>query len=413
MNILIIGNGGREHAIAESIAKSPHSEKIYFSGHNGGAKGKILNAELDLEFENIEKFILKNDIELTVVGPENPLNEGIVDFLKERGHKVFGPEKKSAFLEGSKAFAKKFMEKYGIPTAEYIEFFDYETALNSYDKFGFPVVIKADGLCAGKGVYICENKNEAEKALNDIFLDKIFAQEGSKIVVEKFLKGFEASLLCFVSKDKIYPFDTAMDYKRIYENNLGPNTGGVGCISPNPLWDKNHNLQSDSILRKIEIGLKEENLQYSGILFIGYIIDSGKVYVLEFNTRFGDPETEVLLPRLKSDLLENIMQSIDEKEVKLDFEDNVSMATILVSDGYPGKFKKGFEITGIDDLEDGVFLFHNGTKNHEGKILSNGGRVLSVVAKEKSLERAREKVYRNLKKISFENMSFRTDIGKI
>lgn len=414
MNILIIGNGGREHAIAWALQKSPKLGKIYFSGHSGVASDNILNANLNISnFEIIDKFIKENDISLVVVGPENPLNDGVVDFLKGRGHKVLGPEKKSALLEGSKSFSKKFMQKYEIPTADYEEVSDYETAISKCELFGFPTVIKADGLCAGKGVYICQNKSEVENALKEIFIDQVFAQEGSKVVIEKFLQGFEASLLCFVSGNKIYPFDTAMDYKKIYENDLGPNTGGVGCISPNPYWNDDFNVQSQSILKKIEKGFECENLGYSGILFIGYLVDNGKVYVLEFNTRFGDPETEVLLPRLKSDLLENILQSVNLEEVKLEFEKNYSMTTILVSNGYPKTFEKGYEIIGLNNLDSNIIVFHNGTKIEDGKILSNGGRVLSVVSVSDSLENARKNVYKNIEKINFENMSFRTDIGNI
>lgn len=413
MNILIIGAGGREHAIACSLAKNKTIDKIFISKHNGGAGGKIINAEIDHDnFDEVNKFILSNDIGLTIVGPEDPLNAGIVDFLESKGHRVFGPKKKSAILEGSKYFAKKFMNKYGIRTAKYRHFNSYEKALEGLNEFGYPTVVKADGLCQGKGVYICQDRSHAENAIKEIFLDKVFKDEGGSIVLEEYLQGFEASLLCIVSGNKIYPFDTAMDYKKIYEKDKGPNTGGVGAISPNPYWNNDLQNQSEEILAKIEKGLDEENIGFSGILFIGYLIQDEKIYVLEFNTRFGDPETEVLLPRLKSDLLDNINQSIDGKKVILDFDDKVSMATILVSKGYPKSYEKGFEIKGLDKLSDQI-IYHNGTKSEGGKIFSNGGRVLSLVALADSLEEAREKVYENINKISFKNMTYRKDIGQI
>lgn len=413
MNILIIGAGGREHAIASCLAKNNTVDKIFISKHNGGANGKIINAEIDHDdFDQVDKFINSNDIGLTIVGPEDPLNAGIVDFLESKGNRAFGPKKKSAILEGSKYFAKKFMDKYGIKTAKYRHFKSYEEALEGLNEFGYPTVVKADGLCQGKGVYICQDRLLAENAIKEIFLDKVFKDEGGSIVLEEYLQGFEASLLCFVSGNKIYPFDTAMDYKKIYEGDKGPNTGGVGAISPNPYWNKDLQAQSEEILDKIENGLEQEDIGFSGILFIGYLIQDGEIYVLEFNTRFGDPETEVLLPRLKSDLLDNINQSIDGEKVVLDFEDNVSMATILTSKGYPKLYDKGYEIKGLEELSDEI-IYHNGTKSEGGKVLSNGGRVLSVVALANSLENARKKVYENIEKISFENMIYRTDIGQI
>lgn len=442
MNILIIGNGGREHAIAESLSKNSMVKQIFISTHNGGSNGKIINANLpDNSVESIDKFLLETKIDLVVVGPEQFLSEGIVDHIQAKGIKAFGPRKSAARLEASKAFAKEFMNKYEIPTAKHVHYDNYDAAVTGLEEFGYPVVIKADGLCAGKGVLICQNESEAIEALQNIFHDKVFGDQGAEIVMEQFLSGFEASLLCFVSGDKVYPFDTAMDYKKIYEDDQGPNTGGVGCISPNPYWTAEHDAQSELILRKIEKGLAAENLEFTGILFIGYLIEDDKVYVLEFNTRFGDPETEVLLPRLNSDLLQNILQSVAGKPVELEFADNVAMTTILVSDGYPGKYETGFEITGLQDVDSDILVYHNGTKLVAGvedadsqqvdsiaasqtnsankssaldqKIITNGGRVLSVVAVKDDLESARQAVYANIDKIKFANMSYRKDIGKV
>lgn len=414
MKILIIGNGGREHAIAESLSKNRKVEQIYISTHNGGATGKIINANLaDNSVETIDRFLAETNIDLVIVGPEQFLSEGIIDHIESKGIRAFGPHKSAARLESSKAFAKDFMNKYEIPTAKHYQYDNYDDALAGLSEFGYPVVIKADGLCGGKGVLICQDKDEAIKALKDIFHNQVFGDQGSEIVMEQFLSGFEASLLCFVSGNKIYPFDTAMDYKKIYEDDLGPNTGGVGCISPNPFWSADLDQQSNQIIRNIEHGLAEENLEFTGILFIGYLVENGKLYVLEFNARFGDPETEVLLPRLNSDLLENILQAIDGKPVVLDFANNVAMTTIIVSEGYPGEYKTGFEIKGLTDVDPQALVYHNGTKNVENKILTNGGRVLSVVAVAEDLESARQTVYQNIKKINFENMSYREDIGKI
>ncbi len=413
MNILIIGSGGREHAIAVCLSKNSQVEKIYLSNFNGGQEDKIEIKHIDhYNFDEVDKFIVDHGVDLTIIGPEDPLNAGIVDYLQDKGHRVFGPRKKSAILEGSKLYAKEFMDKYSINTAKYRSFDSYENALAGLDEFGYPTVVKANGLCQGKGVYICKDREEAELAIKEIFLDKIFKDQGASIVLEEYLQGFEASLLCFVSKNKIYPFDTAMDYKKIYENDLGPNTGGVGAISPNPYWNDDLQEQSDLIIKAIEDGLEKEDIGFSGILFIGYLVQDGKLYVLEFNTRFGDPETEVLLPRLKSDLLENINQSIDEKEVKLEFDKNYAMATILCSMGYPKAYDKGFEIRGLEDLRDQI-IFHNGTKRNGQKVYTNGGRVLSVVALADSLDQARKKVYENIEKISFDNMTYRKDIGLI
>ncbi|MGI6579233.1 MAG: phosphoribosylamine--glycine ligase [Saccharofermentanales bacterium] len=421
MNILIIGNGGREHAIAEALLKNEATERVYISTHNGGANERIINAELpNNEMESIDRFLAKTQIDLVIVGPEQFLSEGIIDHLEAKGIKAFGPYQAAARLESSKAFAKDFMGKYQIPTAKYFKYDNYDAALAGLQEFGYPVVIKADGLCGGKGVLICQNEEEARQALTDIFRNRIFGDQGAEIVMEQFLSGFEASLLCFVSGNKIYPFDTAMDYKKIYDNDLGPNTGGVGCISPNPYWTADLDRQSDEIINKIEKGLAEENLGFTGILFIGYLVENGKLYVLEFNTRFGDPETEVLLPRLKSDLLTNIMQSVENKPVELDFADNVAMTTIIVSQGYPGKYETGYEITGLDLVDPDILVYHNGTRqivasnsDQKAKIITNGGRVLSVVAVKESLEAARQAVYNNIRKIHFTDMSYRTDIGKI
>lgn len=414
MKILIVGSGAREHAIAWKLAQNAQVEKVYFSTHNGGATGKLENLNLpDNQLSTIQEYLGSNPVDLVIIGPEDPLNAGIVDALKAQGIKVFGPEKAAAKLEGSKAFAKTFMQKYGVPTADYEKCHNLTDAKEALKHFDYPVVIKADGLCAGKGVYICKDEAEAYKALHEIFIDKVFADQGASVVLEQFLQGFEASLLCFVSGNKIYPFDTAMDYKKIYEGDLGPNTGGVGCISPNPYWTPELTAQSDQILRKIEQGLEAENLGYAGILFIGYMVKEDQIYVLEFNTRFGDPESQVLLPRLQSDLLENIQQALNHQEVRLTFCADQCMTTILVSEGYPKTYQSGYEIHGLDQLPEDMLVFHNGTKQQDGKLITKGGRVLSITAKAPELEHARVAVYDAIKNLSFENMRYRKDIGAV
>lgn len=413
MNILIVGNGGREHAIAVALAKSNKSKAIYLLGPNGANEDKIHTLEASQDFNQIEDYIKSLDIDLTIIGPENPLNEGIVDFLQERGHSVFGPNKKSARLEGSKSFAKSFMEKYDIPTASYQTFDNFEAALEASGLYGYPEVIKADGLCAGKGVFICQNKDESEAALKSIFLDQIFKDQGSFVIIERYFTGFEASLLCLVSGNKIIPFDTAMDYKKAYNDDKGPNTGGVGCLSPNPYWQAEHQKASDEILRKIEKGFEKEDLGYSGILFIGYMTHDDELYILEFNTRFGDPETQVLLPRLESDLIDLIEKSLAKEDIELTWSNQVAMTTILYSRGYPASYEKGYEIKDLSDSLDDSYIYHNGTKRDGEKILTNGGRVLSVLALGNDFNEARDKVYQRIDQIHFDNMAYRTDIGML
>ncbi len=414
MDILIIGNGGREDALAKSLLKSDKIETIYISPQVGFSHEQIKSINIDVsDLEALRNFALEKHIDLTIVGPELPLNIGIVDFFKEKGLKIFGPDKKSAYLEGSKDFSKEFMEEYGIPTARYERFDDYDEARSCLGIYGYPQVIKADGLCAGKGVYICKDPNEAEEALKEIFLEDRFGDEASKIIVEDYIDGPEVSLLCFVSGNKIYPMDTAMDYKKIGEGDRGPNTGGVGCISPNPYWTDKLQLQSDEIIKRIEKGLEDRDLGYSGILFIGYIIDGSKLKVLEFNTRFGDPETEVLLPRLESSLLDNIMDSLEERPVKMAWSSKKAVGVILTSKGYPLAYESGYEIKGLDRLDQDLILYHNGTRLEGKSLQTNGGRVLSLLALGENLEEARNKVYENIKKIECSNLTYRKDIARL
>lgn len=416
MKILVIGSGGREHTLCWKISQSPMVEKIYCAPGNGGTAGigENLNIQVD-DIDELLRFALDYKIDLTIVGPEAPLVMGIVDKFQGAGLKIFGPNEKCAQLEGSKEFSKKFMEKHGIPTAKYKSFTNYQDALKGIKDFSYPLVIKADGLCAGKGVIICQDKAEAENTLDEILNQNIFGSQGNKIVIEEFLDGIEASLLCFVTEGKIIPMESAKDYKQIFDGDLGPNTGGVGCYSPSPLFTPQlKNTIQDNILDKISLALKKDGLDFKGILFIGFMIVEGQPKVLEFNVRFGDPETQVLIPRLNTDLITLFLKTIDGtlNNSDLKWSNEFCITTILTSKGYPGDFIKGYQINGIDKLDNNIILFHNGTIYRNEKLLTNGGRVLSVTSLGETLEEARDNIYGNIDRISFEGMCYREDIGR-
>lgn len=413
MKVLVIGNGGREDAICKKISESNKCTELFCSKGNAGTLRYAENVELNSN-EEIFRFSNDNNIDLVVVGPEAPLCEGIVDLFKESNIKVFGADKKSARLEGSKDFAKKFMKKYDVPTARYETIKSIEEGKKAIENFSYPIVIKADGLCAGKGVRICNTKDEVLDYFKELFEDKIFGKEGSTVVIEEFLRGKEASLLCFVSKGNLIPMESARDYKRIFDNDEGENTGGVGCYSPSELFNEELKLKIEKTLEKISNGLKNEHLEYSGILFIGFMIDED-AKVLEFNVRFGDPETEVVLPRMESDLLLAIEKSLDGslKREDLKWKKEKCLTVILTSRGYPKKYEKGKEISGIDLVDKDIYVYHNNTKVNGSKILTDGGRVLSVTALGNSYDEIREKVYKNIEKISFETKQYRKDIGKM
>lgn len=413
MKVLVIGNGGREDAICKKISESDKCTELFCSKGNAGTLRYAKNVELNTN-EEIFEFSKNNDIDLVVVGPEAPLCEGIVDLFKGSNIRVFGADKKSARLEGSKDFAKEFMKKYDVPTAKYETIKSIEEGKKAIENFSYPIVIKADGLCAGKGVRICNTKDEVLDYFKELFEDKIFGKEGTTVVIEEFLKGKEASLLCFVSKGNLIPMESARDYKRIFDNDEGENTGGVGCYSPSELFNEELKLKIEKTLEKISNGLKNDHLEYSGILFIGFMIDED-AKVLEFNVRFGDPETEVVLPRMESDLLLAIEKSLDGslKREDLKWKKEKCLTVILTSRGYPKNYEKGKEISGIDSVDKDIYVYHNNTKVNGSKILTDGGRVLSVTALGNSYDEIREKVYRNIEKISFETKQYRKDIGKM
>lgn len=415
MKVLVIGSGGREHTICKKL-KADGLEEIYCAPGNGGTS--LVATNVDIKSDNIEElvsFARTNKIDMTIVGPELPLVIGIVDRFEEEGLKVFGPNKSSARLEASKDFSKMFMEKYGIDTARYRSFTNYEDAIKGIEEFSYPLVIKADGLCLGKGVIICKNLEEADKTLKNILEDKVFGDEGSKVVVEEFLDGIEASLLCLVSKNKIVPLEAAKDYKKIFDGDQGPNTGGVGCYSPSPLFTKDFNDQVEGILRNIELGFEGEGLNFTGVLFIGFMIVNGQAKVLEFNTRFGDPETQVVLPRLKSNLYEVLDRTItgDLEEDDLIWDLRKSLTVILTSRGYPESYGKGYLIEGLDNVDEDIIVVHNGTERRDGGFYTSGGRVLSIISLGNDFESIRQLIYKNIEKISYEGKQYRKDIGII
>ena len=414
MRVLVIGNGGREDAICKKISESKKLTKLYCSEGNAGTLRYAENVKLKSNDEILD-FAEKNNINLVIVGPEVPLCEGIKDKFDKTNIKVFGADKESAKLEGSKDFAKEFMLKYNIPTAKYETVTSKSEGEKVIKHFTYPLVIKADGLCAGKGVKICQNELEAKEYLKELFEEKIFGQEGTTAVIEEFLEGKEASLLCFVSDGNLIPMESARDYKRIYDGDKGENTGGVGCYSPNELFNEDLKKSIKPVLEKISYGLKQENLAYSGILFIGFMIKNNEPKILEFNVRFGDPETEVVLPRMESDLIDVIEKSIEGtlKAEDLTWKKEKCMTVILTSKGYPLKYEKGKEISGIENVDEDIYVYHNNTEFKNNKILSAGGRVLSVTALGSDFEEMRKRIYKNIEKINFENKTFRKDIGII
>lgn len=417
MNVMVVGSGGREHVICWKLSQSKKVNKIYCIPGNAGIEDSAECVDIKVDdFDKIIEFSQKNHIDLAVIGPEAPLVEGLADILIEKDIKVFGPVKKGAKLEGSKIYSKEFMERYDIPTAKYKKFKDPLKAKKSLKEFKPPYVLKADGLAAGKGVLICSTELEGKQAVEKLMEDKKFGDAGKNIIIEEFLDGIEGSLLCLVSKNKLIPMESARDYKKAKDNDLGLNTGGMGCFSPNPLFTEELKKHiKKNITDKIEIGLKEEDIVFTGILFIGLMIKDNQAKVLEFNVRFGDPEAQVVLPRLDGDLSDILLKTIS-GEISLDdlkWKDEKAVAVILTSGGYPEKYKKGIEIKGLDTVGKDVTVFHSGTKKIDEKYYTDGGRVLAVIALAENLEKAREKVYNNIIGIKFDNMQYRKDIAKL
>lgn len=417
MKILIVGSGGREHAIAWKLAQSKKVEKLYCAPGNAGiadvAECVPVKAE---DIEGICGFAEENGIDMAVIGPEVPLSMGITDALQEKGIRVFGPDKSCSRLEGSKAFTKAFLKRHDIPTAGYKEYTDKETLKKDIGIFGYPMVIKADGLAAGKGVVIAEDKEAAEKAIEEMMGDRVFGDAADTIVVEEYLTGVEASMLCFVDGKTIVPMESAQDYKRIFDGDKGPNTGGMGTYSPSLVFNEELEKQiKDRILTPTINGFTADGLDFHGVLFIGLMISEDGPKVIEFNNRFGDPETQSVLMRLESDLADIfdacIDGTLDKQEIK--WSDKRAVCVVLASAGYPGSYEKGKIINGLNDVDDDVVVFHAGTSAKDGSIVTSGGRVLGVTAMGDTHEEAREKAFANVERISFEGAQYRKDIGKI
>lgn len=417
MNILIVGNGGRESAIADTIKRFRPEAAIFVAPGNGGTATKYTNVPIGVnEITKLVNFAKEKAIDLTIIGPEEPLVLGIVDAFEAEGLPVFGPNKACSTFEGSKDFTKIFLTKYGIPTAKYLTFTNEEEtkALEVVKTFDLPVVVKADGLAAGKGVIIAESYEEAQMAICEIFSNK-FEGAGDKLVIEEFLNGIEASLLCFVDGKSIVPLETARDYKRALDHDGGLNTGGMGGFSPNPIITESVMKQvQDEILDPIIKGFKTEELDYKGILFIGLMIDEKGPKVLEFNVRFGDPETQSILSRLETDLVDVFYACMNGKldQIDLKWSKKQSVTVVLASRGYPETSEKNILIKGCDALNSDTYLYHGGTVFKEGQILTNGGRVLAITRLGNTLEEARAAVYEEVKKINFAGMQYRTDIAK-
>lgn len=418
MNILIVGGGGREHAIAEAVRKSPRADKIYCAPGNAGM-GEIAEC-VDIkvmEFDRLVKFAKKHDIDMAIVGPDDPLVGGLVDSFEEAGIRAFGPEKKAAILEGSKAFSKELMKKYGIPTAEYRVFTDAAKALSYLDKAKLPIVLKADGLALGKGVLICNTLDEARNGVKEIMLDKKFGSAGNKMVIEEFMTGREVSVLTFCDGKTVKIMSSAQDHKRAGDNDTGLNTGGMGTFSPSPFYTKKINdYCKKHIFQPTVDAMKAEGRDFKGVIFFGLMLTEDGPKVLEFNARFGDPEAQVVLPRMKNDILDVMEACIDGTlgKIKLEFEDNAAVCVVLASEGYPVKYTKGHVIKGLEKFADkeGYYCFHAGTKKTTKGIVTNGGRVLGITAKGGDLHKARSNAYEAVTWVDFDNKYFRRDIGK-
>ena len=419
MKVLVLGGGGREHALCYILSKSSKLTKLYCIPGNGGISeiAEIPEGIGINDFEKIKEFCLKEKIDLVIPGPEEPLVKGIKDFLSEAGILVFGPDKYGALLEGSKAFAKKIMEKAQVPTSQYEVFDSYEEALKFVKKRGVPIVVKADGLCAGKGVFVCQTVEEAEKALEKIFIKKIFGEAGSRVVIEEYLEGEEASYIVIADGENFKALPTSQDHKRLLDNDEGPNTGGMGAYSPAPLVNEAVRKKiEERIIAPILKTMKEEGHPYTGFLYAGLMISQGEPYVLEFNCRLGDPEAQAILPRIENDFLEMVGKALSGKlrEYELKESSKACVCVVMASKGYPGSYEKGHIITGLEKVRDikDVIVFHAGTKKEGDKFLTNGGRVLGVTALGETITEAIERAYKAVELIHFEGAHYRRDIGK-
>ena len=417
MKILVVGGGGREHAIVKKLAQSKKNPKIYVAPGNAGTEEIATNVAISvMDFDSLVDFAKKEKIDLTVVGMDDPLVGGIVDRFEAEGLRVFGPRKNAAILEGSKAFSKDLMKKYGIPTAAYENFNDPQKAIKYLETAHYPIVLKADGLALGKGVLICKTFEEAKSGIEELMIDKSFGDAGNTIVIEEFLQGREVSVLSFVDGTHYALMTSAQDHKRAKDGDEGLNTGGMGTFSPSPFYTEEVDRYcKEHIYQKTVDAMRAEGREFKGIIFYGLMLTKSGVKVLEYNARFGDPETQVVLPRMENDIIDVFEACIDGclDKIDLKFEDNAAVCVVLASDGYPLKYEKGKKITGLENFEGktDIFAFHAGTKKVNGDVLTNGGRVLGITATAPTLKEARDKAYEATKLVEFENKYMRNDIG--
>ncbi len=417
MKVLVVGGGGREHTIVWKIAQSPKVDKIYCAPGNGGIAEIAECVDIKAtDVDGIVNFAVENKMDLVFVAPDDPLVMGMVDALEEKGIRVFGPHANAAIIEGSKAFSKELMKKYNIPTAKYEVFTDSDSAIEYIKKGTFPTVIKADGLALGKGVIIAQNLEEAEQAVHEMIDGGKFGKSGSRVVIEEFLTGPEVSVLAFTDGKTVKPMVSAQDHKRAYDNDEGLNTGGMGTFSPSRLYDdaKAEECMKNIFLPTIK-AMSDEKRPFKGVLYFGLMMTQNGVKVIEYNCRFGDPETQVVLPRLKTDLIDIIDAVIDEKldSIDIEWEDNAAVCVVLASGGYPEKYQSGYEISGLDTVKtlEKITIFHAGTKKDGDKIVTAGGRVLGVTAVDDNLDLAIKRAYEAVEKVTFKDVHYRKDIG--
>ncbi|MCP3774785.1 phosphoribosylamine--glycine ligase [Paenibacillus sp. MZ04-78.2] len=415
MRILVVGGGGREHAICWALKKSPKVTELYCAPGNGGIASVAECVPIQVnQFEEIAQFAINHTIDLVVIGPDDPLSEGIVDHLEAKGLTVFGPRQNAAIIEGSKVFTKQLLRKYNIPTAAYESFEQYEDAVAYLRQQQAPIVIKADGLAAGKGVVVAQTLDEAEKALHDIMVAKVFGESGNQVVIEEFLTGQEMSILSFVDGETVCPMVPAQDHKAVYDNDKGPNTGGMGTYSPLPHIPQAVIDESiETIIKPTAKAMVAEGRPFRGVLFAGLMLTPNGPKTIEFNARFGDPETQVVLPRLKTDLLDIFLAAVNGRldQMEIEWIEDAAVCVILASEGYPASYPKGLPIEGLEDVQDSI-VFHAGTAVKDGAIVTNGGRVLGVTALGRDIAEARAKAYADADRIRFQGKHNRTDIAK-
>lgn len=418
MKVLVIGSGAREHALVWKFTQSPKVKKIFCAPGNGGIAEIAECVDIKIEaIDQLFQFAQANAIDLTVVGPEVPLALGIVDLFQAKGLKIFGPSKEASALESSKVFAKNIMKKYKVPTADFAVFTNKENALKYARNANRPLVIKADGLCAGKGVFVCATFSEQEKAIKSIMQDNDFGSAGNTVMIEEYLEGEEASMIFISDGEHVCAMASSQDHKRIFDNDQGPNTGGMGAYSPAPIVSEDlfEQIKTEVVIPTIH-GMMQEGIIFCGVLYAGIMLTAKGPQVLEFNVRFGDPETQAILPRLKSDLVDIILSALEGKldTIRLDWDKRACVCVVAAAGGYPGDYEKGKKIAGLKNInrEKDLLVFHAGTKKQGDDILTNGGRVLGITAYGKDIPQAIETAYQGIKQISFEHMFYRNDIGK-